>query len=285
MTTKISTVIQLPDMAKQTINLSRLFYTKRTMELVHAAIRDDMDAGRTAHDSVALARVHAAEEFIDLAVAGSSLSKRVSNWLFKDYQVRLSNEVCGRIGEIAAAAKGFTCDVDVTNAFDWNDGDFGDAGSCFFGGREYNSARCEYLPRLHASAMRFYRNDRGHGRTWVIPVPNRVTGGRQMYMMTNYYGDNMTPQRCAIVLAKLLGQTYGGEWASKSVHLEMRLPFYVNPAANYILYPADQSAESVPNSFQIRHEDLDDEMNLPEWALIGLMSSDDSDDYDDDEPY
>jgi hypothetical protein len=85
-----------------------------------------------------------------------TLPKRLSNWLYKTHQIKLSNDMVSQIGNIARKHTEDRTEylIDFTNKFDWEAGDFGDAGSCFWSERP--NAR-KILEQNGAFAMRFWQ--------------------------------------------------------------------------------------------------------------------------------
>lgn len=58
-----------------------------------------------------------------------------------------------------------TFEYDFTNIIDWQDGDFGDEGSCFWGDR-YEAI--EYMTNYGVIAIRLYEDGEGIGRAWIF---------------------------------------------------------------------------------------------------------------------
>lgn len=61
---------------------------------------------------------------------------------------------------------------DITNDFNWNAGDFGDGGSCFFSGLSSRAAIRQVMMENGGHAVRFYRTAFPHdgmGRAWIMP--------------------------------------------------------------------------------------------------------------------
>lgn len=82
--------------------------------------------------------------------------KRLSKYLYDDYKIILTPRDLEQIGNIAKdnSSEQNKFYVDFTQEFNWNPGDFGDAGSCFWGG---NSGAREMLSVNGAYAIRFFR--------------------------------------------------------------------------------------------------------------------------------
>jgi len=113
-----------------------------------------------------------------------TMPKRIAKWFYKVRAYNLSEDMISEIGNIGSRYldKKSEFDIDFTQTFEWKDGDFGDSGSCFWGGR---STAKDMLVKAGAYAMRFYDTDsgRGIGRSWLMPIENNSA-----YMLFNSYG-------------------------------------------------------------------------------------------------
>lgn len=113
--------------------------------------------------------------------ARGAFSKRVASFYYKS-GFRVEDWVIERIG---STAKRHTESVgaykfDFTSRFDWDDGDFGDEGSCYWG---KNSGARQMLRENGAFAIRFYSPiGRGIARAWLVPVMEDA------YIIYNGYG-------------------------------------------------------------------------------------------------
>jgi hypothetical protein len=103
------------------------------------------------------------------------LPKRLIKRIKECYNVKLTNSLCGIIGDyLGKIADDKLSDsaayIDFTNCFNWNSGDFSDDGSCYWSDRK--SAR-DTLEHYNSLAMRFYDNyDNGIGRVWIVRYNN-----------------------------------------------------------------------------------------------------------------
>lgn len=129
--------------------------------------------------------------------------KRVSKYYFNKYGLKCPNEFLQQLGNIARQHSNEQVDYhfDFTDTFDWNAGDFGDNGSCFWGG--HSQAR-EILQENGARAIRFYdESGKGYARAWIAVIEN------DSYILFNGYGFKSSPTlTCARVLATFLGLSY-----------------------------------------------------------------------------
>lgn len=135
---------------------------------------------------------------------------------------------------------------DFTQDFDWDDGDFGDEGSCFWGGRE--AARTEMLPSLNAYAVRFYRPDdeeRGCARAWIVPVCE------DYIILFNPYWDfgNYDGYEMARILAFYWGCNYKKILLRNNGSTDETL--YINAGAGYVIGDVDRA----PSSYDFECED------------------------------
>lgn len=113
--------------------------------------------------------------------------KRVAKWFYQTQQIKIPPDRMSVIGNIASEntrkePRVYFCDF--TQKFDWNDGDFGDSGSCYWGGRA--GAR-QMLSDHDAWAIRFYKDDtyeEGIGRSWVVPW--RIKGEKVLIAFNGY---------------------------------------------------------------------------------------------------
>lgn len=169
--------------------------------------------------------------------------KRVASWLLKVHNERAAKiEITGdngkpinlvsAIGNIARlhATKKQKYDLDFTDRFDWNDGDYGDNGSCYWG--EHSGAKI-MLADHDSIAVRLYKTDddqdcsmpirgyqyrdrKGYARAWIV-FPHSATvytgGGygkrtdrKNFAIMYNTYG--IESVRLARVLATHFGWSY-----------------------------------------------------------------------------
>lgn len=132
-----------------------------------------------------------------------TLPKRVANYLFKVHGFRLTAEEISEVGNLTKNCLDNESKfvVDFTRSLDWEAGDFGDFGSCYWGCR--TGART-MLSDHNAYAIRFYDRDnraRGKGRAWII------TGEIDGVIVYNAYGPYQLPT-VTHVLAQLLGGSY-----------------------------------------------------------------------------
>lgn len=103
--------------------------------------------------------------------------------------------------------------MDVTDKFDWEAGDFGDHGSCFWTNR---SNAIDMLYGLGALAVRFYMREedeysikvQGIGRAWCVPVQEQL-GQEWGWAIFNAYGNLGSVQSSPEIVSTLLRNHYG----------------------------------------------------------------------------
>jgi hypothetical protein len=133
-----------------------------------------------------------------------------------------------QIGNLARdhSSEQITFRFDFVNSIDWDDGDFGDADSCWWG--SYGEAR-DTLTENGGLAVRFYDDDdNGIGRAWLAPY-----GG--MYVLFNGYdrGDGAT-LRWAKVVSEFMGMSYEKVGLTNWNDL-----MYINNDSGYLIGPAE----------------------------------------------
>lgn len=105
------------------------------------------------------------------------IAKRIQRWAYREYKCKFSPDQLERIGEISDTYKTFEGSsnkpvmFDFVDKINWKAGEFGDKGSCFWGGRD---AIKELFPFYGVKAVRFYTKSpnsddglQGFARAWV----------------------------------------------------------------------------------------------------------------------
>lgn len=134
-----------------------------------------------------------------------TLPKRIASYVKKEFGIKLSTEVITKIGNYAAdntnKGKSYIFEVDNLKSGFWDAGDFGDDGSCFWGGR---SMVKELLQDYDFYAIKFYETAEnqccGIGRCWAKPIKNG-------FVIFNTYGP-YSQLEVARMLANYLGTLY-----------------------------------------------------------------------------
>jgi len=142
-------------------------------------------------------------------------AKRVGKFVHNTIGEKLTEAQRAWLGKVARehqADKDKPMYFDVTDRFDWHDGDYGDGGSCFWDSNQGARIAMEGDGRFYA--IRFY-NDRykekeysGVGRAWLHVVDD------QCVVIFNAYGPYET-----LEIAHLLAQRQGSEYIYKRITL------------------------------------------------------------------
>lgn len=159
------------------------------------------------------------------------LPKRIASHYFKTHSIKLPAELVAQIGNIARGnlVPGESYSFDFTAAIDWEEGDFGDDGSCYWGDR---SAARDMLMDNGAIAIRFWENDFGMGRAWLFDTGD-------FWVLWNGYGfDGDATLTIALVFSKFMNLTY------KRIYLANRHTtsgtLYINSARGYVIGTAQK---------------------------------------------
>lgn len=109
------------------------------------------------------------------------LTTRISHYYYKQFNIKLPASILTEIGNIARAhtLTSETFRFEFVNRIDWEDGDFGDDGSCYWGS---NAGAREMIQDNGALAIRFYDAD-GYGiaRAWLYDAT-------KFWILWNGYG-------------------------------------------------------------------------------------------------
>ncbi len=180
--------------------------------------------------------------------------KRLSRYLYKNHQLKLSPEVMSKIGNIARENSIINekYKIDFVDKFNWDDGDFGDDGSCFWSD---HSETKDYMEESEDfAAIRFFDdncedggcNGCGKARSWIYG------NGGGFYIIFNAYGYGLLRQ--TRIMAYNLGLSYkkitlknNGEDSGK---------LFINNGNGYII--GEQEKISEINSFDFRVDEICD---------------------------
>lgn len=162
-----------------------------------------------------------------------TFTKRVSKFYYKAHGIKCPAAFVQEIGNIARShtEDNLSYDFEFVNEFDWQAGDFGDNGSCFWGS---NEAAREVMANEGGLAIRFYAsNGNGQARAWVAPIE------RGLYIVFNGYGFNSHPTLVAArVLSLHLNSSYKKVYLSN--HGQESGLVYINSGIGYIVGNADK---------------------------------------------
>jgi hypothetical protein len=158
-----------------------------------------------------------------------TMPKRISKYFYKTHGLKSPESFLQEIGNIARrhSTALVTYTFEFVNRFNWRPGEFGDGGSCYFGGR---GAALEMLEENGGMAMCFFdETGRSLARAWLVPAEG-------VHIVFNGYGFAGTPTlTIARVLALHLSASY------KKIHLEnagsASGALWINNAVGYAVGP------------------------------------------------
>jgi hypothetical protein len=153
-----------------------------------------------------------------------------------------------RIGDLAIAGAE-KCEVHflrLTQDFDWQEGDYGDSGSCYWGGR--SAARTQILPDLGSWAALWHDSDGdGVARSWLVPWNGN------MVLFNPYSRDDSVYSGVAQarILAFLWGESY--REVELTANGEADGTLWINSRKGWAIGPA----ESLPSrvNFDVEEEE------------------------------
>lgn len=156
-----------------------------------------------------------------------TMPKRVGKYYYKHYGLKCPPAFLSEIGNIARqhSQENMVYTFEFVAQFDWQAGDFGDGGSCYWG--DHYNAR-EYLQDGGGLAVRFYTPDgKGMARAWVMPVKDDIV------IVFNGYGFNHGTITIARVLAGFWGMSY--KKISLSNNGTTTGTIYINGGSGYVV--------------------------------------------------
>jgi formylmethanofuran dehydrogenase subunit E len=178
-----------------------------------------------------------------------TFAKRVSKFYWKEHGLKCPDSFIQAIGNLARqhSSENVSYTFEFVDSFDWNAGDYGDANSCFWGGRA--QAR-QILKDHNALAIRFYEADKGIGRAWIAQLEDN------RYIIFNGYGLTANPTLVsARVFATWLGLNY------KKISLcnlgKDSGDLYINGGIGYLISTLEQS--EYIHEWDLRYGKQDDE--------------------------
>lgn len=161
--------------------------------------------------------------------------KRVGKWLYKENSLKAPATFLQELGNIARrhTEDNITYTYEFVNRFDWQAGDFGDRGSCYWGG--HSGAR-EVMENEGGLAIRFYNDGKGFGRAWIAPIDENL------YIVFNGYGFTHYP---TLTIARVLAAHVGGSYKKIGLlnHGSSAGLLYINSDNGFIVGSPDAIAE------------------------------------------
>jgi len=159
----------------------RLIYDQNVLEGEWAKLNPDCEGGRYLHtlppDWAWVWVVQKSDSY------RGKFPKRGAQYYKKVHNLKAPDSFIEEIGNIARAHSEeiSVYHFDFVDRFDWQDGDFGDDGSCFWGS---NATARDMLHDNGAHAIRFFnKKGRGIARAWVVPLEKEG-----VYFLFNGYG-------------------------------------------------------------------------------------------------
>lgn len=183
-----------------------------------------------------------------------TLPKRISAYTYKKSGFKLPPAVLSEIGNIARRYTVGTNEYhfDFNTELDWNRGQFGDAGSCFWSERK--GAR-PMIKDAGGYAIRFFREAddpySGYARCWIIPHPSK-----SMLILFNIYGFNGAQITVPRVLSEFLGTTYNGRSVQFRNNGDDSGELYINGGTCWLV---GQDAPEHTDRIDLEIEDQNDE--------------------------
>lgn len=153
-------------------------------------------------------------------VLQGTLTKRIQTFYYKVYGQTLPSEYLTEIGNaVKLDNPELTVSYwDITNDFNWENGQFGDYGSCFWT-TDRRVAR-NHIKNHGGYAIRFFKDEKyseSNGIARAFLVPYRLSDGTETWLVTNGYG--MTTQAICRFFGtemgkhyKIIGLTVDGSW-------------------------------------------------------------------------
>lgn len=134
-----------------------------------------------------------------------TLPKRLSAHFWKEHGIKLTQEAMEQIGNLGRthASEGRKYYYDITDQFDWNMGDFGDSGSCFWGSREDARYMLSDNGGLAFRLWDFEDENYGLARCWLVPVDEKYA-----IIFNGYSRQGRQTVHLARILATITGYTY-----------------------------------------------------------------------------
>jgi hypothetical protein len=191
------------------------------------------------------------------------LPKRIASYLKKKTNLALSADAQSKIGNLFNEynLNRGVYQFDFTDRLNWQRGEFGDHGSCFWDDRRYALD----IIASNGYAVRFYKNSngelKGHARAWVAPHFPR----QGEITVFNAYG--FTLEKVAVILAKYFDAKF------TTIELynfgDADATLYINGAMGAVISKEDDLSKIAGKMFDL------------EWVgSNGSASSYDEDEYD-----
>ncbi len=183
-----------------------------------------------------------------------TLPKRISRWAWNSYRCRISKEHVSEIGNVGSTYRsnrsgfGFS----FTDTIDWNAGDFGDSGSCFWSC--HKSAK-DIIIDHGGGAIKFYETSdgvtnwlKGIARVWFLPY-----GDCGDFMVFNGYG--YTTLEISQAVSSCLNYNY--ESICLSNFNDSNGVLWINNGAAYLIGPSIEMKDYEEDREKLRSVNLE----------------------------
>ena len=184
------------------------------------------------------------------ATENGRFTKRLGKAIYEIGGIKVATELLAKAGEIAEANRDINgvSHWDITDDFAWTHGDYGDEGSCFWGG--YSIAR-DIIQNQGGLAFRLYENGVGRARMFLMPIDpaNKednwiaFNAYSQIHSFSTGHGTNVLPG----IVAALLDWTGKNELHRKRINVSFNPPelFYLNGGVAFVLSKEEYARNSV----------------------------------------
>jgi len=172
-----------------------------------------------------------------------TMPKRIAKYFFKVHGLKFPQAQLVELGNLAKAHSSElkTYTFEFANQIDWEDGDFGDGGSCWWG--DYSGSRVMW-DNNNGLSIRFYNeHNHGYARAWVMEIDT------ELYTVMNGYG--LSTLRITRIFAQFMGLTY------KQIHLHNSASssLWINGSTGYIVGRFEVISEIETWDFDMEGED------------------------------
>jgi hypothetical protein len=153
------------------------------------------------------------------------LTKRIERYIVNETEEPMTRDIATYLMEVGNMVSNClppdeNVEFQFTDTFDWKNGDFGDPGSCFWGG---SVASRGVLQDNGARAVQFFKEGKGFARAWLAPY-------KDWFFAFNGYG--MTAEQIATVLKEFFTGTEIFQVSLQvGVHMNGEGAFYIAPEA------------------------------------------------------
>jgi len=172
-----------------------------------------------------------------------TMPKRIAKYYFKEHGLKFPQSQLAALGQLARShsSETKTYTFELANQIDWQDGDFGDGGSCWWG--SYSGSRVMWDAN-NGLSIRFYdESGDGYARAWVMEIDT------ELYTVMNGYG--LSTLQITRIFAQFTGLTY------KQIHLHNSASssLWINGSMGYIVGKFEVINEIESHDFDMEGED------------------------------